>query len=332
MLDGKTLLLTGGTGSFGQAFVRHVLAHHAPSQVLVYSRDEQKQMEMAEALPHPALHFVLGDVRDATRLRQVMTGVDVVIHAAALKHVPTGEHHPMECIKTNVLGADHLIQAAQQAGVASVVALSTDKAASPVSLYGASKLAADKLFVAANRLPGNATRFSVVRHGNVVGSRGSVVPHFDRLLSEGTDYLPITDERMTRFWLTPEAAVDVVLRALERMQGGEIFVPKAPSIRITELASAMAPDVPQRVVGRRPGEKLHEAMCPADDSHLTLAFDDHYVLQPSVRTTTDYRTNGLGEYGEPVPDGFVYSSGDNPEFLSLDDLQNWHEARTNART
>jgi UDP-N-acetylglucosamine 4,6-dehydratase len=249
--------------------------------------------------------------------------VDFVVHAAALKHVPAAEYNPMECIKTNINGAQNVIEAALANNVERVIALSTDKAANPINLYGATKLASDKLFVAANNIVGKrATRFSVVRYGNVVGSRGSVVPFFRCLLEKGADKLPITDTRMTRFWITLQQGVDFVFQSFERMHGGEIFVPKIPSVRITDLAESLAPGLPHEIVGIRPGEKLHEIMCPADDSHLTLEFDDHFVIQPSIRMAhkTPYTTNRLGEQGAPVEQGFAYSSGDNHDFLSVEQL------------
>ncbi len=331
MLENKTVLITGGTGSFGRHFVQELLSRHAPERVVVFSRDELKQYQMAQAIEDPRLQFLIGDVRDAARLREVTTGVQVVVHAAALKHVLTAERNPMECIKTNVHGADHLISAARASGVERVIALSTDKAANPVSVYGASKLAADKLFVAANNHPAKGTRYAVVRYGNMVGASGSVVPRFRELLAQGVDSLPITDPRMTRFWLTPEMAVAFVLRSLQRMQGGEIFVPRVPSIRITDLAEAMAPGLPTRVIGRRAGEKLHEVMCPAEESHLTLAFADHFVIRPSSGSATapDYALNACQERGRPVEEGFAYTSSRNPEFLSLQAIREWN-ARSQA--
>ena len=274
------------------------------------------------------LRWFIGDVRDLQRLRLAMENVDIVVHAAALKQVPTSEYNPTESVKTNIHGAENVIQAALNCGVKQVIALSTDKAANPVNLYGATKLVSDKLFVAANNMAGrHPTRFSVVRYGNVIGSRGSVVPLFSRLLKEGADYLPVTDERMTRFWITLDQGMDFVLKCLERMQGGEIFVPKIPSIRITDLAQAMAPDKPTKIVGIRPGEKLHEVMCPADDSHLTIEFDDHYVICPTItffNRNNDFRTNALTENGTPVEQGFEYNSGNNPEFLTVERIRALH--------
>ena len=325
MLDGKSILITGGTGSFGRQYVKTILARYRPRRVAVFSRDELKQFEMQQDYPAPEMRWLIGDVRDSVRLQQAMHGVDVVIHAAALKQVPAAEYNPMECIKTNVHGAENVIMAALQNEVEQVIALSTDKAANPINLYGATKLASDKLFVAANNMAGgHRTRFAVVRYGNVVGSRGSVVPLFRRLIADGADHLPITHAQMTRFWITLQQGVDFVLKCFGRMQGGEIFVPKLPSIRITDLAEAMAPGLPTRIVGIRPGEKLHEIMCPADDSHLTLEFDDHFVIRPTIRffhSDMDYDVNGLGETGTAVAQGFEYNSGSNARFLSVPEIR-----------
>jgi UDP-N-acetylglucosamine 4,6-dehydratase/5-epimerase len=323
MFDGESILITGGTGSFGRMYVRTLLARHRPRRLVVYSRDEQKQYEMAQEFTDGCMRYFIGDVRDKDRLVQAMRGVDLVIHAAALKHVPAAEYNPMECIKTNIHGAENVIHAALVNDVEKVIALSTDKAANPINLYGATKLASDKLFVAANNLAGgHRTRFSVVRYGNVVGSRGSVVPFFKRQIESGCDHLPITDPRMTRFWITLQQGVDFVLKNLERMLGGEIFVPMIPSVRIVDLARAMAPKLPHRIVGIRPGEKVHEVMCPADDSHLTLEFPDHYLIRPAIQFTrqVDFSRNALGESGRPVEQGFEYQSGRNPRFLSVDEI------------
>ncbi len=324
MFNDKSILVTGGTGSFGKSFIRELLARHSPRRVVVYSRDELKQYEMQQAFNAPAMRFFIGDVRDRERLGQAMRGIDYVIHAAALKQVPAAEYNPMECIKTNIHGAENVIHAALDNDVEKVIALSTDKAANPVNLYGATKLASDKLFVAANNLAGGArTRFAVVRYGNVVGSRGSVVPLFRRLLDEGASELPITDARMTRFWITLPEAVDFVEKSFRRMQGGEIFIPRIPSARVIDLAEAMAPGLPTRIIGIRPGEKLHEVMCPSDDSHLTLEFADHYVIRPTITfvVQVDYTVNALGETGVSVAQGFEYSSGNNPHFLSVEALR-----------
>lgn len=320
MFNGKNILITGGTGSFGRRYAKTLLERYKPNKIIIYSRDELKQYEMADEFSIPQMRFFIGDVRDKERLIRAMDGVDIVIHAAALKHVPIAEYNPMECIKTNIYGAQNVIDAALECGVQKVIALSTDKAANPINLYGATKLASDKLFVAANNIKGRKpTLFAVVRYGNVVGSRGSVVPFFQKLLAQGVQELPITDARMTRFWITLQEGVDFVLKNFERMQGGEIFVPKIPSMRIVDLASAMAPQMPQKIIGIRPGEKLHEVMVPGDDSHLTLEFDDHFVLQPTIKFTSldvDYAKNALGEKGEPVMQGFEYSSNTNDRWLS----------------
>ena len=328
MLNNQSILITGGTGSFGKQYIRTILERYKPRRVVVYSRDELKQFEMQQHFNAPSMRYFIGDVRDESRLTMAMSGIDYVIHAAALKQVPAAEYNPTECIRTNVMGAENVIHAALACGVKKVIALSTDKAANPINLYGATKLCSDKLFVAANNIVGDkVTSFSVVRYGNVVGSRGSVVPFFEKLLAEGADHLPITHRDMTRFWITLQQGVDFVLTNFKRMQGGEIFVPKIPSIRITDLAKAMAPDVEQRIIGIRPGEKLHEIMCPADDSHLTIEFDDHFVISPSIRFTArrDYLENNLGEKGKPVSQGFEYCSGTNPHFLDIEEIRNFNE-------
>lgn len=329
MFNNKSILITGGTGSFGHQFIETLLERYTPSRIVVFSRDELKQFEMQQRFPQPLMRFFLGDVRDVARLRQAMRGIDYVVHAAALKQVPAAEYNPMECIKTNIHGAENVIAAALDNEVQKVIALSTDKAANPANLYGATKLASDKLFVAANNIAGgHATRFSVVRYGNVVGSRGSVVPVFKQLLAKGEKELPVTDARMTRFWITLEQGIEFVIRSFERMYGGEIFVPKIPSMRILDLVESLAPGMPIRAIGIRPGEKLHEIMCPSDDSHLTLEFADHFVIRPSIRfiKQADYTTNALGETGEPVAEGFDYSSGSNPHFLSVEELRHMNGA------
>ena len=329
MFDNKSILITGGTGSFGQRYVRTLLQNFKPERLIIYSRDELKQYEMQQVFDHRCMRYFIGDVRDQERLVQAMRDVDYVIHAAALKQVPAAEYNPMECIKTNIHGAENVIYAALENNVDKVIALSTDKAANPVNLYGATKLASDKLFVAANNMAGKRrTQFSVVRYGNVVGSRGSVVPYFQKLVQEGAEALPITDPRMTRFWITLQQGVDFVLKNFKRMHGGEIFVPKIPSVRITDLASALAPGLPHETVGIRPGEKLHEIMCPSDDSHLTLEFEDHYVIRPTIRynsRSNHFSPNELGEVGVPVPQGFEYNSGNNPHFLSTREIVELNE-------
>ncbi len=324
MFNEKTILITGGTGSFGKKFIQILLEKYRPRRVIVYSRDELKQFEMQQVFHQPCMRYFIGDVRDGARLHHAMYQVDYVVHAAALKQVPAAEYNPMECIKTNVHGAQNVIDEAIACGVKKVIALSTDKAANPINLYGATKLCSDKLFTAANNIVGTReTRFSVVRYGNVVGSRGSVVPFFKSLAANGAKELPITDERMTRFWLKLEDGVEFVLKSFQRMQGGEIFIPKIPSMRILDLAKAIAPTLPAKIVGIRPGEKLHEVMCPADLYYETLEFDDHYVIMPSTRfrSELDYNTNALGEKGNPVPDGFEYNSGTNPHFLTVEELR-----------
>jgi UDP-N-acetylglucosamine 4,6-dehydratase/5-epimerase len=324
LFEGKSVLITGGTGSFGKQFVRQLFADHKPRRVVVYSRDELKQFEMQQEFDQPEMRYFIGDVRDGVRLMQAMQGVDFVVHAAALKQVPAAEYNPMECIKTNIHGAENVIAAALGNNIDRVIALSTDKAANPINLYGATKLASDKLFVAANNNVGqHRTRFSVVRYGNVVGSRGSVVPFFKKLVANGAKSLPVTDARMTRFWITLPQGVMFVIKGFGRMHGGEIFVPKIPSMRITDLVEAVAPGMPIDIVGIRPGEKLHEVMCPEDDSHLTLEFADHFVIRPTIQFVrpTDFTRNGLGETGKPVPEGFAYSSGSNTHFLNPGDLR-----------
>ncbi|MGE5538270.1 MAG: UDP-N-acetylglucosamine 4,6-dehydratase (inverting) [Gemmatimonas sp.] len=324
IFDDKVVLVTGGTGSFGKRFVKTLLATARPRKVVVFSRDELKQYEMAQEFDSPQMRYFIGDVRDRDRLMQAFEGADYVVHAAALKHVPIAEYNPIECIKTNIHGAENVIQAAIATGVGKVVALSTDKAANPINLYGATKLASDKLFTAANNVVGaHRTRFAVVRYGNVVGSRGSVVPFFQKIIAEGARTLPITDERMTRFWITLQQGVDFVIKSFERMHGGEIFVPRIPSSRITDLAEAIAPGMKREIVGVRPGEKLHEIMCPLDDARLTLAFKDHFVIQPSItfHEHPEYKTNALHETGAPVEADFEYNSGTNPHFLSVPEIR-----------
>ncbi len=323
MFNGKNILITGGTGSFGKKYTKILLEKYTPNKIIIYSRDELKQYEMAQEYSAKCMRYFIGDVRDEARLKKATKDVDFIIHAAALKHVPIAEYNPMECIKTNINGAQNVIDAALENGVSKVIALSTDKAANPVNLYGATKLASDKLFVAANNLVGTQdTKFSVVRYGNVVGSRGSVVPFFKKLINEGVKELPITDEKMTRFFITLEDGVNFVLKNFERMQGGEIFIPKIPSMKIVDMAKAIAPNLPHQIIGIRPGEKLHEIMCPADDSHLTLEFEDHYVIKPTIHFTTrmDYQKNLLGEVGKPVVQGFEYNSGNNTQWLGSEEF------------
>jgi len=324
MFNNKSILITGGTGSFGKKFVEILLNQYRPKRLIVYSRDELKQFEMSQIYHDPCIRYFIGDVRDKERLTLAMRGVEYVVHAAALKQVPAAEYNPMECIKTNIYGAQNVIDACIACGVEKAIALSTDKAANPINLYGATKLAADKLFAAANNIVGTgSTRFSVVRYGNVIGSRGSVVPFFKNLIAHGEKELPITDQRMTRFWLKLEDAVQFVLKNFQRMQGGEIFIPKIPSMRILDLAKAIAPDAKIKIIGIRPGEKLHEVMCPSDLYYDTIEFADHFVIKPSIEfaKTMDYTINAIGEHGKPVRDGFEYNSGTNPHFLTVEELR-----------
>lgn len=323
MFDGRSVLVTGGSGSFGQRFVETVMRHAKPRRVIIFSRDEFKQYEMQQRMPAEwasTLRFFIGDVRDRERLELAMRNVDFCVHAAALKHVPAAEYNPMECIHTNVYGAENVVRAALAMGVRRVIALSTDKAANPINLYGASKLASDKIFIAANNLSGALdTRFSVVRYGNVVGSRGSVVPLFRKMIAQGADHLPITDARMTRFWITLQHGVDFVLSCFSMMLGGEIFVPKIPSMRMTELAQAMAPDLPLKMVGIRPGEKLHEVMITEDDSRQTYELTDRFVIEPAFAFWQHAPYERLN--ARPVPDGFRYASDSNDDWLDGERLR-----------
>ncbi len=325
MFNNKNILITGGTGSFGKLFIKTLLQRYQPKRLIVYSRDEFKQFEMQQVYNHDCMRYFIGDVRDVERLNDALRGVDYIVHAAALKQVPAAEYNPMECVKTNINGAENVITAALSNHVSKVIALSTDKAANPINLYGATKLVSDKLFVAANNIAGDrVTRFAVVRYGNVVGSRGSVIPYFQQLLKEGATQLPITHPEMTRFWISLQDGVDFVLKSFQRMQGGELFIPKIPSARIMDIAKAIAPELPTHIIGIRPGEKLHEIMCPKDDAHLTLEFTDHYVITPSIRfygIQSNYTRNQLKEQGTPVKPGSEYSSGNNPHFLTVQALQ-----------
>ena len=323
MLNNANILITGGTGSFGKQFVRTILQKYKPNKIIIYSRDELKQYEMAQKYNDSCMRYFIGDIRDLPRLEKAMSGVTHVVHAAALKHVPIAEYNPMECIKTNINGAQNVIDAALRSGVKKVIALSTDKASSPINLYGATKLASDKLFVAANNIRGEKEiQFAAVRYGNVLCSRGSVIPYFKKLVAEGATEIPVTDPDMTRFWITLQEGVDFVLKNFERMQGGEIFIPKIPSMTMADMASAIFPQLKQNIVGLRPGEKMHEAMCAEGDSHLTLEFEDHFVIQPSIQFThkVNFEKNALGEIGKPVKMGFDYNSKDNTIWLSHQDL------------
>ena len=326
MFDNKSILITGGTGSFGKKLSKTILEKYNPERLIIFSRDELKQFEMREQFPQEQMRFFIGDVRDAERVKQAFHGVDLVIHAAAMKQVPASEYNPLECIKTNIYGAENVIKASLENDVKQVIALSTDKAANPINLYGSTKLASDKLFVAANNMAGRRdARFSVVRYGNVVGSRGSVIPFFKNLLEKNAKSLPITDPRMTRFWITLQQGVDFVLKNFYRMHGGEIFIPKIPSVKITDLAQALSKNIPLEFIGIRPGEKLHELMVPEDDAHLTLEFEDHFVIKPSIsfeEKSHNFITNRCSETGSLVRTGFSYCSKNNPEYLTQDNLKN----------
>ena len=321
-LNDKTILVTGGTGSFGQQFIRTVLENFDMRRCIVFSRDEQKHYDMLQSFPverYPCMRYFIGDVRDVDRLELAMRDVDYVVHAAAMKHVPLAEYNPFECVMTNIHGAENVVKAALRKGVKRVIALSTDKAANPINLYGATKLAADKIFIAANNLAGaGGTEFSVVRYGNVIGSRGSVIPFFRQLIAEDVPHLPITDERMTRFWITLDQGVQFVLSCLRMMRGGEVFVPKIPSMRIVDVARCLAPGKPIEVIGIRPGEKLHEVMVPADEARATLDHGDRYIVLPTFMASPDTVYRGAG--ATPVKNDFSYASDSNEEWLSGDEL------------
>jgi UDP-N-acetylglucosamine 4,6-dehydratase len=322
-LNGHAILVTGGTGSFGKQFIKTVLERYKPSRLIVYSRDELKQFEMQQELPqnkYTAMRYFIGDVRDASRMEMAMRGVDTVVHAAALKQVPTAEYNPFECIATNIHGAENVVNACIKSGVKRVVALSTDKAANPINLYGASKLASDKIFIAANNLAGaNGCRFSVVRYGNVIGSRGSVIPFFKKLTAEGATELPITDVRMTRFLITLQQGVNFVLSSMQMMRGGEIFVPKIPSMKMTDVATAISPKAKHKVVGIRPGEKLHEVLISAEDAWYTVEMNDRFSIEPSYRYWEVERQQLPG--AKPVPEEFSYTSNNNSEWMQPDELK-----------
>jgi UDP-N-acetylglucosamine 4,6-dehydratase len=322
-LNGKTILVTGGTGSFGRAFIRKVLRAYDVNRCIVFSRDELKQYQMAQEFPagpgRPIRYFI-GDVRDGERLEMAMRGVDYVVHAAAMKHVATAEYNPFECVKTNIYGAENVVMGAIRSGVKKVIALSTDKAANPINLYGATKLASDKIFVSGNNLSGvSGCNFSVVRYGNVIGSSGSVIPFFQKLINDGATELPITNERMTRFWITLEQGVAFVLSCLEMMQGGEIFVPKITSMRVTDLALSMAPDLPHKHVGIRAGEKLHEVMISEDDARSTVELADRYaILAPFLEARYEaYVKMGAS----PIVGDFRYASDTNTDWLEAEELR-----------
>ena len=321
MFNGKNILITGGTGSFGKKYTEILLKNYKPNKIIIYSRDELKQFEMAQKFNDKCMRYFIGDVRDRERLHKAMEDVDIVIHAAALKQVPAAEYNPMEAVKTNINGAENVIDVAIKNEVEKVIALSTDKAAAPINLYGATKLASDKLFIAANNLVGKRkTRFSVVRYGNVIGSRGSVVPFFMKLIKAGEKVLPITHPEMTRFLITLEQGVNFVLKNFERMQGGEIFVPKIPSMKMVDLAKALCPECELKIVGIRPGEKLHEVMITRDDR--CVEFDDHFVIKPTITFSfeADYTKNNLGEIGKEKEIGFEYSSDKNDWWLSREEF------------
>jgi len=314
----QVVLVTGGTGSFGKKFIETMLRDYHPRKIIVFSRDELKQHEMRiSGFDHPDLRYFIGDVRDLNRLRRAMQGVDIVVHTAALKQVPACEYNPMEAIKTNVLGSSNVIEAALDAGVSKVMALSTDKAVNPINLYGATKLAAEKLFVQSNAYAGGtATRYSSVRYGNVVGSRGSVIPVF--LNQKNKEKLTITDERMTRFWITLDQGISFVIRCIEQMQGGEVFVPKIPSMKVVDIAKVIAPDAELEAIGIRPGEKLHEVLIHEDEARLTIELEDMFVVQPSEALWFGHAWQDIGQ---PLPDGFRFASDSNSDWLSIDQIK-----------
>lgn len=327
MLSNSSIMITGGTGSFGHAFVPLTLAKYNPHRLVIFSRDEMKQWEMAKHYANDSrVRFFIGDVRDKDRLSRALHGIDYVVHAAATKIVPTAEYNPFECVKTNINGAMNLIDACIDQGVKRVVALSTDKASNPANLYGATKLASDKLFVAGNSYSGGtATKFAVVRYGNVMGSRGSVIPFFLSIADKGV--LPITDDRMTRFMITLEQGVDLVWHAFEDMEGGEIYVKKIPSMKVTDVALAVAPEARHEIVGIRPGEKLHEQMIGSEDALYTYEYQDHYKILPAIHQWSDDPKRIKD--GKPVPSDFIYSSDNNPEWMSVEQLSQWVEQNKN---
>ena len=328
MFNNKVIFVTGGTGSFGNQFIEVILKKYKPKKIIIYSRDEYKQFLMQKkyaSKKYSFLRFLLGDVRDRERLLLAMKDVDYVIHAAALKQVPAAEYNPMEFVKTNIYGAENVISAAISQKVKKVIALSTDKACNPINLYGATKLASDKIFVAANNIVGSQpTSFSVVRYGNVIGSRGSVVPYFKELIKQKNKFLPITDPKMTRFSITLNQSVEFVIKSFHMMLGGEIYVPKIPSIKIVDLAKAMAPNLKIKIIGVRPGEKIHELLCPQESAHLTLEFKDHYVIFPSPQSfdlKTVFLFDNLKQKGKIVGQNFEYSSGNNSNFLDVKEIK-----------
>lgn len=326
MFNNKSIAITGGTGSFGKKFINHILKNYKPKKLIIYSRDELKQSELIHEYKnkYKSLRFFIGDVRDRERLTFALREIDIVVHAAALKQVETAEYNPMECLKTNVYGAENIISACLSNRVKKVIALSTDKAVNPINLYGVSKLASDKLFVSANLLSGNiGTKFSVVRYGNVVGSRGSVVPLFDQYIKNKSKFLPITDANMTRFWITIEDGVKFVIKSFQRMNGGEIFIPIIPTVRIVDLAKAMAPNLKQKIIGIRPGEKIHESLCSLDESQLVRNLKDHYVILPNITQADPKKiyVNNLKQVGLKVSSNFHYTSDSNSHFLNIREIQ-----------
>ncbi len=331
LFNGKNILVTGGTGSFGYAFIKNILKNFSPKRLIVFSRDELKQSVMASKFSpekYKCMRYFIGDVRDLGRLMTAMRGVDYVVHAAALKHVNIAEYNPQECIKTNIGGAENVVKASIENKVSKVIALSTDKASDPINLYGATKLTSDKIFVASNNISAKTgnVRFSVVRYGNVAGSRGSVIPIFNDYIKNKKNYLPITDNNMTRFWITLPQAVDFVIKSFRRMIGGEIFVPKIPSTKIVDIAKAMGPKLKHKIIGVRPGEKLHEKMCSENESHLTLEFNDFYLIKPSIvffEENINYKKNKLNEIGKNVRKNFSYSSDNNPKFLNISEIKTY---------
>ena len=326
MFNNKVIFISGGTGSFGKEFVKDILKKYKPKKIIIFSRDELKQYELSQYFNNNRLRFFLGDVRDADRLMLALKGVDFVIHAAALKQVPAAEYNPTESIKTNIHGAENIIRASLANNVKKIIALSTDKAANPINLYGATKLVSDKLFIAANNISGNQKiSFSVVRYGNVAGSRGSIIPLFKEIVnSKSNKFIPITDNKMTRFWITLSEGVDFVKESFQHMKGGEIFVPKLPSVKIVDLAKAIAPKHKIKIIGIRPGEKIHEIMCPSDNAEDTIEFKKYYCIKPSIKfsnTKTNYKINSKGEKGKFVNKNFEYNSGNNKHFLKINEIK-----------
>ncbi len=330
MFNNKSILITGGTGSFGKNFTKLLLKKYKPKKIIIFSRDEMKQFEMEQKFSikkYPSIRYFIGDVRDKDRLDIALHGVDFVIHAAALKQVPAAEYNPIECIKTNINGAQNVILAALKNKVQKVVALSTDKATNPINLYGASKLASDKLFISGNNFSGGTTKFSVVRYGNVVGSRGSVIPYFNKLIKNKSNFLPITHPQMTRFWITIKEGVELVEKSFFEMLGGEIFVPIIPSIKITDLAKAMAPTLKQKIIGIRPGEKIDELMISKDDAPNVLKFKKYYLITPNTvfsRNINMFRKSKSKEIGKKVNLNFEYNSGTNSKFLKVNEIRKFN--------